>query len=59
MIPASTLGSMPSAAPKFIASLTPIIEMPSSRLLQIFAIWPVPDAAAVDDVLAHARRAPA
>ncbi len=42
MIPASTFGSMPSAAPKFIASATPTMEMPSSMLLQIFATWPVP-----------------
>ncbi|MDR8763926.1 hypothetical protein FEP90_05652 [Burkholderia multivorans] len=33
---------MPSATPSAIASDTPIIEIPSSRLLQSFAIWPVP-----------------
>ena len=42
MMPASTAGSIPSAAPSAIASDTPIIEIPSSRLLQIFAICPVP-----------------
>lgn len=30
------------AAPNAMASLTPTIEMPSSRLLQILATWPVP-----------------
>src|ERR1035438_7993062 len=42
MMPASTLGSMPSAAPRFMASATPIIEMASNMLLQILATWPVP-----------------
>ncbi|MNP35926.1 hypothetical protein D3C76_1292790 [compost metagenome] len=42
MMPASTLVSIPNALPRAMASDTPIIEMPSSRLLQILAIWPVP-----------------
>ena len=42
MIPASTWVSMPSASPNAIASLTPTMLMPSSRLLQILAICPVP-----------------
>src|SRR5579864_243118 len=42
MIPPSTFGSMPSASPSDIASATPAIVMPSTRLLQIFATCPVP-----------------
>ncbi len=42
MIPANTWVSMPSASPRAMASLTPTMVIPSSRLLQILAICPVP-----------------
>ena len=42
MMPASTCVSMPSASPRAMASLTPTMLIPSSRLLQILAICPVP-----------------
>src|SRR5471032_3303465 len=42
MIPANTPVSIPSASPKAMASLTPTMEIASSRLLQILAICPVP-----------------
>src|SRR4051794_5861732 len=41
-MPASTFTSMPSASPSDMASATPAIVTPSTRLLQIFATWPVP-----------------
>src|SRR6266850_3813189 len=43
MIPASIFGSMPSDAPRLMASAVPIMEIPSSRLLQILATCPVPE----------------
>src|SRR3546814_20086521 len=42
MIPASTCVSIPRASPRAMASLTPTMEIPNSRLLQILAICPVP-----------------
>src|SRR5471032_1938010 len=42
MIPPSTFMSIPSASPSAIASDTPAIVIPSTRLLQIFATCPVP-----------------
>eukprot|EP01022_Parablepharisma_sp_SALTPOND_P009847 TRINITY_DN14066_c0_g1_i1.p1 TRINITY_DN14066_c0_g1~~TRINITY_DN14066_c0_g1_i1.p1 ORF type:complete len:1308 (-),score=476.92 TRINITY_DN14066_c0_g1_i1:655-4578(-) len=42
MISESTLGSMPLAMPRRIASEVPIIRIPSSMLLHTLTVWPLP-----------------
>ena len=42
MISDSTAGSSPLSTPRERASAVPVMEMASSMLLQILAIWPAP-----------------
>ena len=53
MMPARTFGSIPSAVPRFIASATPIIEMPSKHVIADLRDLAVARRAAMHDVLAH------